>query len=289
MLKRVVKDSYHTLTSLYRMIRAERGTIHIPEQRKESIFIVANGPSVREQIDKYPDMCVNRDVMCMNYIANADFYEKLKPRHYIIADINDFTPDDVCSPELVAARTEGLNNIIAKTAWKMSFYVPSFARENKNFYEKLTANNNIDVKYFRTNMFEGFDKLKYYFYSKGLAIPGAQTVLIPAIFLAIIMGYKNIYLFGAEHSWMKDIRCDENNRVYMHDEHSYGTIKRYLYKDAFGKIPSTMYDELSSVANAFYEHNEVQKFAKYLGTNIYNVTPESYIDTYERKKIEDIF
>ena len=288
MIGRFIKNSYHTLKSLYKLAKSDRVSMKFPNRERDDIFIIANGPSVSEQIKKYPDMCVNRDVMCMNYIANADFYEKLKPKYYIIADPNDFTSDDMCSAELLESRTKGLNNIISKTSWKMSFFIPDFARGNGSFCNNIQKNANITTMFFPTTTFNGFETIRYYFLSRGMVVPGIQSVLIAAVYLAIIMGYKNIYLFGAEHSWLHDIFCDDDNQVYLYDRHSYGTEKRILYKDAFGKEKTTMCFQLAAAVELFRQHEDLQKFAQYLGVSIYNVTPGSLIDVYERKKLENI-
>ncbi len=288
MIKSFLKNSYNTLKSLYRIAKSEGICMKFPQRSSDDIFVIANGPSVKEQIAEYPNMCVNRDVMCMNYIANADFYEKLKPKYYIIADPNGFMPDDMCSKELVEGRTKGLDNIISKTLWEMYFFIPDFAKKNGAFHKKIAVNDNITVRVFPTTIFYGFEKIHYYFLKRGRVIPGMQNVVIPAVFLAIIMGYKNIYLFGVEHSWMHDIFCDDDNQLYLYDRHAYGVEKRLIYKDPYGKIRPSMYEQLMSTATAFKQHIELQKFAKYSGVNVYNVTPGSFLDVYERKRLESI-
>lgn len=260
----------------------------LPDSQGEKVFIIGNGPSARDQILENTEMFKQYDIFAMNYMANNDFYEIIKPKHYIICDPIAFTPNDLVSKEVRDVRMEGFMNIINKTTWNMNFFIPKHVGDNNDLVRLIRTNDNINLCFYNDNSFMGIEKIRNYVVKNGYATFPAYTVLIPAIILSLCMKYKDLYLFGAEHSWAKDIFCDENNNVCFIDRHSYGVVKRLVYKDEYGKEKSNMYTEMTSIARVFLQHMEISKFATYCGANIYNVTPCSFIDAYKKIRINDI-
>lgn len=275
-----------TIIGIFFLFFIEKDTL--PSTQEKKIFIIGNGPSAREQILANIGEFQKTDIFAMNYMANNDFYELIKPKYYIICDPNEFTSKELISKELQDARMEGWMNIVNKTTWHMSFFIPKSAYGDNDLVRLLKMNDNISICYYNDNSFVGIERIKNYVVKNGYATFPACTVLIPAIVLSLCMQYKKLYIFGAEHSWAKDMLCDENNNVCLIDRHSYGVVKRLLYKDNYGKEKSNMYTEMTSIANVFLQHMEISKFATYCGANIYNVTPCSFIDAYKKIRINDI-
>lgn len=280
-----VSKTANTVRSVVRVILRSKSE-QLLKRRKDSnddVYVVANGPSVANQISERPNLLEGKAVFCMNYAANTDFYEQLKPKYYVICDPNDYQSYSRQSPELQKLCREGIENIVKKTQWPMTFFVPSWVQDNCDAIKLLRLNNNITISYYNSTLVEGFDWFKFYCWEKGFGMPNCQTVLIAAITLAIQLGGKNIFLLGAEHSWLKDLFVGDDNLVYTWDTHSYGIQKRVCYKDVLGFEPISLAEELFSVAKAFEVHNVMREFSNYCCVNIYNATPGSYIDAYERK------
>ena len=55
--------------------------------------------------------------------------------------------------------------------------------------------------------------LLHFFFSKGLAMPRPHNVLIPSIMNLAYLGYKELYIVGADHSWLSEITVNENNEA----------------------------------------------------------------------------
>ena len=59
----------------------------------------------------------------------------------------------------------------------------------------------------------------------GWGMPRPHNVLIPSIILSMRMGFKKIYLAGADHSWLKEIFVSEDNEVFLTQKHFYDEKK----------------------------------------------------------------
>ena len=87
---------------------------------------------------------------------------------------------------------------------------------------------------------------------------------------------------------MKDIKVNDKNEVVLIDRHYYGDTE-HVWVDYDGK-PIKLTDFLSSQLTTFTMHMNLRAFADYLGdVKIINCTEGSYIDAYERGKLEDLF
>ena len=100
------------------------------------------------------------------------------------------------------------------------------------------------------------------------------------------MRYKEIYLIGADTTWIELLHVDQNtNDVYTIDTHFYGKKKMPLYKDSAGKIPVKLHEELYFNLNALKLYWELKDYADYAGVRVYNASEYSLIDAFERRKL----
>ncbi len=108
-------------------------------------------------------------------------------------------------------------------------------------------------------------------------MPRAMNVMCASIFLMINLGYREIYLLGADHSWLESFYVNERNQVILGDKHFYG--------DQSVVCPYSLSKWLQNVSTGFRTHERLSEYANYMGVKVYNATEGSYIDAYERKKI----
>jgi hypothetical protein len=109
-------------------------------------------------------------------------------------------------------------------------------------------------------------------------MPYLRNVMTQAIMCAVNKGYKKILLYGADHSWTRDLDADEKNRIYIKDKHFYeDDVKRYL--------PVGMYREyLYQHYLTFLSHSIMNNYAKYRGARIINKTKHSFIEDYDTEE-----
>ncbi|MDE6697088.1 MAG: hypothetical protein K2K25_09420, partial [Muribaculaceae bacterium] len=171
------------------------------------LIVMGTGPSLKEAMEHHADILQNTDILAVNYTANTDIYRELKPRLYVLADPHFFAIDSEGNPsDPIVSRLWGN---IASTDWKMTLYVPC----RKKIPESIEKNDNITVKRYNLTPGEGMRGPVHWLYRKGLAMPRPRNVLVASIMVALRDGYRDIYLVGADHSWSRDLRVDEENHV----------------------------------------------------------------------------
>ena len=128
---------------------------------------------------------------------------------------------------------------------------------------------------------EGFQCFAHWAYKKGWGMPRPRNVLIPSIMMALRMPFETIYVAGADHSWLKEIWVNDDNVVMEDLNHFYDKngSERYV-------SDKHLHDILFSMYVAFRSYHVIRDYADMLGTQIYNVTEGSYIDAFDRWKLQ---
>ncbi|TCO88916.1 hypothetical protein EV202_12324 [Bacteroides heparinolyticus] len=232
-------------------------------------YIFGNGPSLANFIKK--EDVNGRDLFAVNFFGNTDMFFIAKPSNYIVLDnILIGTAQRDYNKEQV----EQLYDIISKVTWPMTFYYPNNGK--KDIIDGLTKNKNITVCIYNMTPVSGFDNVCFWLYKKSLGMPLPQNISNAAVFCAINAGYKKIYLYGVEHSWLKIFDVDpETHRIFMNDGHFYENKNmRYFEKGEYCKW-------VLDIHNALKSHFVLRDYADYLGVKIINKTPASFIEAYE--------
>ena len=60
---------------------------------------------------------------------------------------------------------------------------------------------------------EGFQSFTQLAYRMAWAIPRPHNVLIPALMNSLYLGFKEIIIIGADHSWLSEISVNEKNEA----------------------------------------------------------------------------
>ncbi|MGK9476892.1 6-hydroxymethylpterin diphosphokinase MptE-like protein [Melioribacter sp. OK-6-Me] len=246
---------------------------------KKECIILANGPSLRKDIELYKNKLSNYSIMCVNLFALSEIYTKIKPDFYVLA-----------APEFWLERTTEfmhksrenlLHTLIEKTNWELVLFLP-FRASKSQFYKELQKNDNIRIIFFNDTPIEGFNKINFLLFKYNLGMPRPHNVLIPSIFLGINIGFKKIYIMGADHSWHEEIKIDTTNSVTINHEHFYdkSEVRMPMYK-LDGK-PYHIHDIFRKLHYAFKGYFILEEYSKYRNTSIINISTKSYIDAFQR-------
>ena len=147
------------------------------------------------------------------------------------------------------------------------------------------SNKHLSVVYYNKTPVEGLQAVNNFLFKLNLGMPRPYNVLVPTIFLALNMGFKSIYLFGADHSWHEEIKVDENNNVLVNHEHFYDNsaqVKPMYHLD--GK-EYYIHDIFRKLYLAFKGYFVLKNYAETLGAKILNASEKSYIDAFDKIKI----
>ncbi len=247
--------------------------------------ILGNGPSLIQSIDNNLESLNDKDLVCVNFFPETSYYQQLKPKYYITG-APELWIENV-SDDWKTARIKLFMTLKNKTDWELIFLIPSIARKQKDWQNILSANENIKISFYNITAIEGYKWFRHLCFNADLGVPRPHNVITPALIMMLNYGYQNIYLLGADHSWLPDITVDNDNRVFTLHKHFYD-------KDTANPVPMRnlkmgerkLHEVLHKFYHTFAGYFIIRDYAISLKANIYNATPNSFIDAFERKEIQ---
>lgn len=239
------------------------------ENSNDTCYILGNGPSLASELKENIESFRNNDVFVVNTMCKSPLFKVIKPKYYILLDPICFDPE--WSEYAVVIDS------LLDTDWQMIIFLPKSLCPEK-YYSKLKKNQNLKIVFFNETRIVGISNVSFYLYKNWLGLPNSRNVMTQAIMSAINIGYKRIYLYGADHSWTRDLDADQNNRIFIRDKHFYEEdVKRYL--------PVGMYREyLYQHYLTFLSHSIMNRYAKYRGSKVINKTRHSFIEDYDTEE-----
>ncbi len=250
------------------------------------IHIFGNGPSLKKVLGNH-DFNMNNDVVfVVNDFAVSEFYSKVKPKYYMFVDPAYWSA--VVNEDDKKMREEVYLSLNEKTKWPMTLFVPSNVI-NKQYLKQSIRNTNIHLHAFNYVNFYPTRSIFYKFVLKNnFGVVPVGNILGQAIYAGINMGYDEIYIYGAEHSWTEDIRVNDNNEVCTIKKHFFDNGENALvpWRKSSGEV-FKMHEILTSLRNHFYGYHYLDWYSKQMRVKIFNCTPGSFIDAFERKQIQE--
>jgi hypothetical protein len=244
-------------------------------RRHERCMIMGNGPSLICTLEQNEECLSSYDLIAVNDMAISSEYTKYKPSTYILCD-PVYWFENITEKEKNTI-INFYKQLTDKTDWPLQLYIPYEAKRSTIINELLSQNVNIRLNYYNKIKFEGYKPINYFVYKRQWGMPRAQNILIAALMLAIYSQYKEIYLAGVENDWMRNLWVDEQNRLRLDDYHYYNNEhgeKRIL--------PLKIHEQCAALYFAFKSYTDIEDYSKYRGAKIYNITPLSFIDAFEK-------
>lgn len=249
-----------------------------PSSSEGELLILANGPSLTQTVEAHPSFLRGKDLLAVNHAAVSDLFVRLRPRHYLLAD-----PLFWIDP---AIRDRTFGALAARTAWPMTLFMPMRAWKDRTWQPLVAQNPQIRVVKYNSTPVEGFPGFCNRVYKLGLGMPRPHNVLIPSISVAVRMGYRRIYLAGADHSWLPEITVNDRNEVLMNQKHFYdqGRSQARAVRNE-NLTTATLSTILHHMSVAFGSYFVLRGFARFCGAEVINVTPGSFIDAFPRLQL----
>ena len=239
---------------------------------KERLIIMGNGPSLRQTMAENTDILKSSNTLAVNFAANTPEFFDIKPNFYVLADPHFFD----CSGD---EKVKSLYENISEADWDMTLFIP-FGANIKDF-----NNPHITIERFNLMGIDGAQWLQNAAFNAKRAMPRPRNVLIASIMIAIFKGFKEIYIVGADHSWMKTISVNEHNEVVSIQPHFYKDDKKEIARVNNEYTSYPLHQIIHSFYVAFKAYHQIKRYADYKGIKIYNSTPESFIDAFDRKPL----
>ena len=258
---------------------------------EKRVILIGNGPSLQETIKEHLDILKNNSCAVVNSFVSTQLFGIIKPKYYLLVDPVFYLEDNLLEGRVKEIVYTVRDSLLKKVSWPIIFILPQNAKNTKT-YDILKSINNSKFIFFNNNVREDYipnSKLKYILWNHDAISPLAMNVLNAGLTVFTALKVKDIYLVGADSSWITTYEVDQkNNILYCRDEHFYGVRRIPIYKDSESKIPSHLHDELKFVSTALYSYWVLKDFADYNGVNIYNSSAYSWIDAFERKSLDTL-
>lgn len=248
------------------------------KEKKGTIIIMGNGPSLRDAIENNADVLLKFPRMAVNFSALTPDFQNLRPDYYILADIAFFAKEK-------SGKVPALWDTLSAVTWPMTLFLPASARKMEEVKRLPT---NVTVKFYNLTPAEGYMCIMHPLYDSGLAMPRPRNVVIPAIMNSMREGFDRIVLIGADHNWSRTLWVTDRNRVVSVQPHFYKDDDAELRRaeEIFSNVH--IHDVYENYAIAFRSYFNVKAYADARNVEILNATPGSFIDAFPRTKLEEL-
>ena len=286
-----VRDTFDTMLFFAAMAVKEDFRNHVaragtaadmnPSRR---LAVLGNGPSLRDEL---PRLIARRewertDMMAVNFFALGDEFTVVRPQYYVLSDPQFFRR---------AGRSERVENLYRalgeRVNWPMTLYVQYYNPEQFDYRAAVGDNPNIRIVPFHTLVFRGLRSVEFWCYRHGLGSGNFGTVVQNGEFIGLLLGYRQIDLYGVDHTLLDGLTVDDRNRLCRTQSHYYDsapTVPEPIFVNATDPPrPYTMHTYLAETAELFRGHEVLRDYARSIGARIVNRTRGSMIDAYERE------
>lgn len=272
---------------LFKLLSEGFGTPFTPDvksiRKHDSLCLLSNGPSLKEYL--YNTYSENEqkihDFLVVNDFAKSPDFDIVKPQICVWSDPMFFihTPFEERGRNAIKLMAE-------KTQWPLTLFVPKIHIKS-SFMEPIRENTNITIRAFRSFEYKGFECFRHWFEKRGLGAGQYGNVSINAVYIAMMLGYKNIYLHGVDYTFFNGLCVNDNNELCMKEVHFFDdqppTLKplmcQYPGFEGVYKVSYYIYE----MGWRFKGNDIMASLAKSMGVNIYNCVKNSMLDSYERK------
>lgn len=278
-----ITQSINTFVSVLKIIIKSKYGVRLPLAEGQKCIVLANGPSLKLSFEKHPDFFKQYPLICVNTFAVTTEFEQFKPRYYVILD-----------PGFWESEKESIKNtfksLAEKTTWKLYLLIPQYAVSQPVFETLIKKNSNIELIPFNYTVFKGFPSIAHWFYKKNMAMPQSWNVTITALFLGINIGYKEVVLVGADHTWHENLYMSDDNILHTKVPHFWEDQQKIEYVPLYKGKPHERevrkaHDFFDVWSRTFYGYMLINDYALSRNCTIYNASEVSFIDAFKRIKL----
>ena len=247
----------------------------------DSLMILGTGPSLSKTMTKLTQFSNKYKYMAVNNFPISEHFFIIKPSYLCLIDSMYWR--NINELELsVSKKIEKVYKILNDVDWEMTLFVPVEA--TKSLFKRI-KNRNITVEFFRCPRY-AFESVTIAAWSLSLGVfPPRVNVVITAIYLSVILGYKNIKVVGVDMNRIKDLEVDQKSNAT-------GTRLDYFYKDKVkpsyrqhklkGHQGLPVHIRLMRESSTFKWFALVNSYSKKRGVNLCNASEYSFIDSIDR-------
>jgi hypothetical protein len=281
--------AFQSAKSVLRILRRSSFLSRLPYRDADAgeCIVLGNGPSLKSDYAANPGFFANRRCFCVNSFALTDLFLDTRPSHYVLLDPAYYEAHT--SPALVELRTRLFKAIEEKLAWPMTLLLPQQAKAWLS-RQPIASHPKLTIAYFNTTPVRGFDGFCHPAFRANLGMPWAGTVVVGAVYAALNLGFKRVFMFGADHTWHENLHLTKDNIVCLKDKHFYDSADPKpspFYEDPNEEYAFTMTSLFQRLSDIFGGYEYLMGYARYLGADLYNLGSGSFVDAFPRLTLDE--
>jgi len=242
----------------------------------DSLMVLATGPSLSKAMPKLTQCSNKYKFMAVNNFPLSEHFFILKPSYLCLIDSMYWR--NINELELsVSKNVEKVFKILNDVDWEMTLFVP--VQGTKSLFKRI-KNRNITVEFIRCPRYD-FDSVTVAAWSLSLGVlPPRVNVAVTAIYLSVILGYKNIKVVGVDMNRIKDLEVDQESNVT--GMRLYDGNKFYFHHKFKNRQGWPVHIRLMRESSTFKWFALVNSYSKNKGVNLCNASEYSFIDSIDR-------
>ncbi len=236
----------------------------------ERCFIVCNGPSLRTQ-----NLSQLRGEIVFT-VSNG----------YLLPEYSNIAPSYHCVPQVTYGEFYGVTVDRERTRQWFSEMDQAlgdaqlFLMESERaLVEEGALFKGRQVRYLEVR--SGFEEIGDRIVDVADAYPGAQSVSVMSLMLAMYMGFQRIYLLGADHDWLQKGTYQYAFRPTIWTPDNGARPEDY-------RKASPMYEELEATLRLWKEYRALSRVASANGIEIFNATNGGNLDEFPRVEFASV-
>lgn len=261
---------------LRKKFRIWHETWKVPSPRHEECIILANGPSVRLIQHEIVNYTEKADVFTVNLALTTEFAISLKPVVHVLADPVYYQDDKTLRPRQIQSKQSTWASL-RTVDWEMQLAVPYVACLD---LRQTLSTPHVHISGYPTEIADASLPLQvqYKLAEAGQTGFGTQSVVVSALYIALVAGYKRIWLAGTDADWFSGISVDQHCNMYMKNTHFY-------HKSHNIWIPGSVKDELKAQYIYHAQMDALRLYADWRKTHIINLSLLSYLDMFPKGRL----
>jgi hypothetical protein len=229
----------------------ELGKRHLGER----CFILATGPSINSQNLKplKKETCI----AVSNFFVHPD-YQTIQPRYHCLAPYHPPIEEEAWQSWL-----DKLNQSLDKTELFFS---------SSDIHRNEAPNRFDESKRYYLNFSGAWSFSEAHGIDLNKPLPGPQSVTIIALYIAIYMGFSEIYLLGCDHDWI--LHINESRHFYQEQKHE---LVRKGYSEWYTE---DLEAHCRDYIKLWQSYKKIQSIAIKDGIKIFNATNKGLLDIF---------
>lgn len=226
-------------------------------------FILGTGPSIKQQ-----NLLLLREESCIavsNFFVHPD-YNLICPQYHCIAPYHQPITEKAWQAWIreIAVRTNDSTLFFGISDFDRNGYVEQLNERIQHYLNFEGALSDIASS--------GIDL------SKGL--PQVQSVTVMALYVAIYLGFNQIYLLGCDHDAITHIHTSSH----FYDESEHAMVRSNYNENFQVDLEACCQDYI----RLWQQYKAINNYCVSKQVQIYNATPLSYLDVFPRVILEDV-